>query len=175
MAGSASARMGRIGRQIVAVMVLSLVLGGVATSPASANQRGPAVNEANNVISACFKADGNPWHVVAGDRHINVLCEYADGTLNCHWWADDGWKPDCYWTPNPAVPNPDGGASLDPGDAILQGRTAAFAPGTLSALTADERDGGDDQDTDKHHQKKAKGKGKHHSKAKGHSKGGKRK
>lgn len=174
MAGSSSARMGRIGRQIVAVMVLSLILGGLATSPAAANQRGTAVNEANNVISACFKADGNPWGTWASDRYIGVICEYDDGTMNCSWWADDGWEADCYWTPNSVVQNPDGRGpdadTLHPGRASgSRGAAALSGDGAPTTVAADS----DDQDTGKHHQK-GKGKGKKHGKAKGHHQGGKR-
>lgn len=168
MAGSASARISPVGRYILTVVVLVLALGGLSVSPASANQRGPAVNEANNTISACFKADGNPWHVVADSSHINVLCEYDDGILNCHWWASDGWAADCYWTPNSVVGNPDDRA--DGEGTILPERVTAVAPGEVTVVSDGARASSTSERTVEHKQK-AKGKSKH---GKGKHKGGNR-
>jgi hypothetical protein len=172
MTGSSSVRISRSGRYIVAIVALVLALGGLSISPASANQRGTAVNEANNSISACFKADGNPWHVVASDRHINVLCEYDDGILNCHWWADDGWAADCYWTPNSVVGNPDDRANGD--GTVLPARVSAVAPGEVTVVSDGARTTSNLERSVEHKQK-ARGKGKHGKQhGKGKHKGGNR-
>jgi hypothetical protein len=78
MAGSASSGLRRSGRDILAVAALVLALGGVGASPASANQRAAAVNEANNVINACMKAAGDPFDVFSDSRHVGVFCDYGD-------------------------------------------------------------------------------------------------
>lgn len=166
MAGSSAVRISRVGRSMLAVIALVLALGGLGASPASANQRGTAVNEANNVISACFKADGYPGHVYSGDRSIQVLCEFADGTQNCTWWADDGWAADCYWTPNSVAGNP--GNRADGGGAILPARVAGDAPGEIPVVSDGARASDNSERTvERKQQAKGKGKhGKHHGKGK---------
>ena len=176
MTGSETVRVGPIVRHIVAVVVLTLVLGGLGANPVSANQRGNAVNEANSVITACFKSDGEILHTHSGDRSISVSCAYNDGILSCTWWADVAWYPDCYWIPNPITGSPDGGAAVAGGSSNLPGRVTSVAPGPVTVVTASTQATGGDQDTGEPQQKassKAKSKkGKSHGK--GHYKGGKR-
>ena len=166
MALSSAARISRWSRYLVAAVALVLALGGLSGSPASANQRGTAVNEANSVISACFKADGNPWHVVVGSRSIQVICEFEDGMQNCTWWEADHWAADCYWTPNSVAGDPDNRA--DGSGAALPGRVEAVAPGDVASVGGATRATGDGESLvekqQKPKQKKARGKGKHHGK-----------
>ncbi len=86
MALSLTAWIGRVVRQVVTVGVLALVLGGMAASPAAANQRGDAVTAANDFITGCGANDGHPDAVASRDGYISVICFHDNGSIqSCDW------------------------------------------------------------------------------------------
>jgi hypothetical protein len=118
-------RIGPVVRQAVMVGVLALVLGGMAASPAAANQRGDAVTDANDFISGCLSNGGTPDAVASNDRYISVLCFHENGSIqSCDWLESHNWSRDCFFT-HSEVRSPDGdGRSVDIGDEIKEGQAS---------------------------------------------------
>jgi hypothetical protein len=123
MALSLTERIGRVVRLVVTVGVLALVLGGMAASPAAANQRGDAVTDANDFVSGCLSNGGHPDAVASRDSYISLLCFHDNGSVqSCDWLESHDWTRECYFT-HPEVRSPDGdGRSVDIGDEITQGQ-----------------------------------------------------
>ena len=193
MAFSSMAWIGRVVRQVVTVGLLTLVFGGMAASPAAANQRGDAVTAANDFIYGCVANGGNPDVVLSKDHYLSVTCFHENGSnQSCDWLESHDWERECWWT-HPEVRSPDGdGRGVEIGDTIYQadaaGRQGATvqadgeAPTSIVAYSGDPNDGdqgaharGEGKDAGKHHKQKAKDHAKKHGKSKGHDKGGQRK
>jgi hypothetical protein len=177
----------------VTVGVLALVLGGMAASPAAANQRGDAVTAANDFIYGCTANGGDINGVGSKEAFIVVVCLHENGsTQHCQWDATNGWKRTCWWD-YPEVRSPDGGGpGVEIGDTIYQvhaaGRQGATVqadgetPTSIVAGSGDRNDGdqgakarGKGKDAGKHHKHKAKDHAKRHGKSKGQEKIGQRK
>jgi hypothetical protein len=165
---SAKTWIGRVAWQAMTVGVLALVLSTLAVSPAAANQRGDAVNEANNYIFNCFRSGETPHGMGSNDKYISVHCQYGNGSIqNCEWSAANDWNVECWWSHPWGLRNPEGGGlGVDPGDTLNPGRAAAQQNGEDSTSI--------DEDAGKHDKKTSKDTGRKHGKAKRHGKGGRK-
>jgi hypothetical protein len=182
--------MARFVRHVVVVGLLTLVCGALAASPAAANQRGDAVNSANDFIYGCTANGGDIAGVGSKEEFVVVVCLHENGSSQqCSWDASNDWERTCWWD-HPELRSPDeDGRGVDTGDEIKQGQVVGRQGATLladgEALTSADADGGagdegthargKGKNSGKHDKSKAKGNGKKHGESKGHHKGGRRK
>jgi hypothetical protein len=174
--------MARFVRHVVVVGLLTLVCGALAASPAAANQRGDAVNSANDFIYGCTANGGDIAGVGSKEEFVVVVCLHENGSSQqCSWDASNDWQRTCWWD-HPELRSPDGDDhSVDIGDEIMQGQVAGRQGATVQpageASTSTDADGdagdqgaharGKGKNAGKHNKNKAKSNGKKHGDHKG--------